>query len=148
MDFNQPGFPEIQHPTKKWWLHLHNNGDLPATKVKLTYSIIIKRAEIESGVEVAIINKESFVEFGRFTETLEYDYLPPDGHVEELLLYVTGDFPNAELKIEKLKSKERTFIDDEYSVLTYEHPGFNELGDSDDLRKMMGIYKGRADSKS
>jgi hypothetical protein len=52
INFDQKGFPEIGHNTLIWKLKLLNNGELPATKVKLKYSIIIQKAEFDYGIEI------------------------------------------------------------------------------------------------
>lgn len=142
IDFNQPGFPEISHQNKRWYIRLINNGDLPATNVILDYSLLIKKTEFEFGIDKADVINDRFVNFTRLSETFNYDYIPPGGVIEETILYLTGDFPCADLVIDRLKSTERVFIGKDTLLKKYEHPEFQMLEDSHHLRQMLGVYKG------
>jgi hypothetical protein len=141
IDFNKKGFPEIGHDTLLWELQVINNGDLPATNVIVEYSIIIKRAEFEYGIDKADVINERFIDFKTINKTIEFDYIAPQSEKKLKILYLTGVFPYADLKINKLTSKERKFIKNPLLIDTYEHPEFLVLSDSHHFRQMIGAYK-------
>ncbi|PFU64044.1 hypothetical protein [Priestia megaterium] len=140
-EFKGKGFPEIGHPFYTWILTIKNNGDLPATEVQIKYSITVQKAEFEIGVDSADIINEKFIDFQTVSDTQEYDYIPPNGEIKIKLISLGGDYPYAHLKINKLKSKERTFINKTILLKTYEHSGWNNLADISDHRIMIGANR-------
>ncbi|MFF2287297.1 hypothetical protein [Peribacillus butanolivorans] len=141
IDFNKKGFPEIGHDTQLWQLKVFNNGDLPATNVIVEYSITIKKAEFEYGIDKADVINERFLDFKTINKTIKFDYIAPHSEKIEKILYLKGDFPYADLKISTLISKERKFIENPILLQTYEHPEFLVLEDSHHARQMIGAYK-------
>ena len=141
IDYDQQGFPEIDHKPVWWILEIVNNGDFPATHIELTYTIVIKKAEFEFGIDQADVINERFVDYKSLTETIVYDYLPPNGKRETAILKLYGDFPYATLKINNLKSAEMTFMKGDIAIYEYEHPEFEGLADSHHYRRVLGVYK-------
>ena len=119
-----------------------NNGDLPAVNVKMKYSIIIKKAVFDYGIDEADIINEHFIEYKTIVRNALFIYIPARSEVVEEVLYLTGDFCYADLILHKLKSDERTFINNSIKIDVYEHPDFSEIADSHHLRKVLGVYKG------
>ncbi|OLP64727.1 hypothetical protein BACPU_23170 [Bacillus pumilus] len=138
MNFNQKGFPEIPHNLQLWQVKICNNGDLPATNVVIEYSITIKKAEFDFGLDAADVYNERFVDFHSISRTKKFDYLPPNFEKVINVLYLDGKFPYADLKINKMTSNELTFIKDKILIDTYEHPEFQKLEDSHHHRQMLG----------
>ena len=140
-DFNQKGFPEIHHGEKLWKMEIHNNGDLPATNIVLEYILTIKKADFEFGIDEADIINQKFVEFKTYNEKVEIDYLAPNTFKEINIMYLDGDFPQADLKVYWLTSKEESFIKQPLLIDSYEHPEFWVLEDSHHGRQMLGVNK-------
>jgi hypothetical protein len=140
-DFLKKGFPEIPHDTLVWKLEIHNNGEYPATNVEVDYSIVIKRSDFDYGIDEADIINHKFVPYKTLKRKISFDYIPPNGEKVVSILYIRGEYPEADLSINKLKSSERTYIKEPVLLQKYEHPGFQTLADSHDFRLMIGSYK-------
>lgn len=140
-DFNKKGFPEIQHDPLLWQLKIFNNGELPATNVFVEYSISIKRAEFDYGIDEADIINQRFNNYKTVHKIIKFDYIPPESKKVINIMYLYGYFPYADLKINKLKSDERSFINQPTHIHTYEHPVFWRIEDSNHSRKMLGVGK-------
>lgn len=140
IDFNRKGFPEIEHDSLLWQLEIVNNGDLPATNIVVDYSIIIKKKVFDYGQDELDIINERYVDFKTLNRTIKYDYIPPGTRKMNSLMYLKGEFPSADLKINSIYSSELKFIDDSFLLDTYEHPDFNRLQDSNHARKMLGMH--------
>ncbi|KKK10306.1 MULTISPECIES: hypothetical protein [Bacillus] len=138
MNFNQQGFPKIIHNNQLWQLKICNNGELPATNVVIEYSITIKKAEFDFGLDKADVINERFVDFKTISKTIKFDYLPPNFEKVVDVLYLDGKFPYADLKINKMTSNELIFINDTILMDTYEHPEFQKIEDSHHYRQMLG----------
>ncbi|MEC1011718.1 hypothetical protein P9B39_15875 [Bacillus altitudinis] len=138
MNFNQQGFPKIIHNNQLWQLKICNNGELPATNVVIEYSITIKKAEFDFGLDKADVINERFVDFKTISKTIKFDYLPPNFEKVVDVLYLNGKFPYADLKINKMTSNELIFINDTILMDTYEHPEFQKIEDSHHYRQMLG----------
>ncbi|MDM5338486.1 hypothetical protein QUF84_14815 [Fictibacillus enclensis] len=141
LNFEQRGLPEVQHEYMIWGIEVHNNGDLPATNVQLTLSITVQKSEIEEGNFEGDIVSHHFVDFGVFNKVFHFDYIPPNASVYQDLLTLQGDFPHAILKVESLNSTEGIYINKPTRVAFYKHPLFDELADSDDFRRLVGVNK-------
>lgn len=140
-DFDRKGFPEIQHARMLWRLKIVNNGDHHATNVVVEYSIIIKRALFDYGIDEAEIINERFVDYKTLDRTIKFDYIPPGSEKYHNILDLYGDFSKADLVINKLLSDEIDFITQPIALGSYEHPDLNNLEDSDHGRKMLGVNK-------
>lgn len=141
IDYEQKGFPEIGHDTKLWQLKVVNIGDLPATNVKGEYSLTIKIARFDFGTDRADVINEKFVDYKTIVKKFQYDYIAPDSEKILDIAYLKGEFPYADLKINKLISNERKFLNKKILLETYEHPEFKTLQDSHHIRQMLGAYK-------
>jgi hypothetical protein len=141
-DFNQRGFPEIHHDPYIWSVELHNNGDLPATNISITLSIIIQKAIFHEQKYAGDIEKHRLVDFKEYNHVFMFDYIPPNSSVNKDFLLLSGEFPSAILKVKKLVSSERTFINKPTQIGYYKHLLFGNLADMDDYRKLLGVYKG------
>ncbi|NGY94043.1 hypothetical protein F3K44_32835 [Bacillus megaterium] len=139
-DFRKKGFPEETHSNYTWILTIKNNGDLPATKVEIDYCITIQKAEIETGIDESDIKNVKFIDYKTVSDKQKYDYIPPNGEIKINLLDLHGRYPYAYLKIAKLKSKERTFINNQILLKKYAHSGWDNVADSYDYRKMLGVH--------
>lgn len=140
-DFETKGFPQIKHSYSTWILKIKNNGDLPATRVEIEYSVIIQKANFEFGIDDADIKNLEFVDFKTLFDKQKFDYIPPNGEIIIKVINPTGEYPYAHLKINKLKSNERTFINKEIVLKTYEHEGLGHTEDMAHFRKLIGSYK-------
>lgn len=141
-NFNIEGFPMKSMETFKLWeLSLANSSDLPATKIKLKYEVVIKRAKIEYGeLDKIDVDSYEFVPFKRFERIYKLDYLAPHAEVEIPILYLTGDFSEAEVYVNLLESNERKFLKERIRVDTFKHPDWETIQDNDQLRQMLGVY--------
>lgn len=140
-NFDKKGFPEIQHDRMLWQLKIANNGDHPATNVVVEYSIIIKRACFDYGIDEADILNLRFVDYKKLNRTIKFDYIPPSSEKYLNIISLYGEFPKADLIINKLISEEIEFITRPIDLNSYEHPDFNNLQDADHARKLLGAYK-------
>ena len=140
IDFNKKGFPEIRHDTKLWSFKVFNNGDLPATNVKVEYSIVIMRAEFELLNKIDVENLR-FVPHKTINRTVTYDYIAPNSEKIEEVCFLTGAFPYANLIVTKLEASERKFITNKILIQTYQHPDFLAIQDSHHDRMLLGAYK-------
>ncbi|OOE10826.1 hypothetical protein [Fictibacillus arsenicus] len=142
INFDQKGFPEIGHNSLLWGIEVHNNGELPATNIEIKLSITIHKSEFDDGEFLGDIENHRFVDYKVYYEVFNFDYIPPNSSVKKDFLSLLGDFPYATLKVEKLVSSERTFINKPTQIGYYEHPKFDDLADMDDYRRLIGAYKG------
>lgn len=138
INFEQKGFSEIEHDTVLWKLRIVNNGDLPATNVQLKYTIFIKRAKFKTGIDEADIIDVKFINFKKISRTLKITYIPPQSEKIEKVLYLTGNFSKADLIVNVLKSKERSFIRKAMKIDEYEHLDFKHIQDSQHYRQVIG----------
>lgn len=139
-DYQKKGFPESQHEPHLWQLSIHNNGNLPATNVKIEYSVIIKRA-IYDFHEDRIAGSPIIDKYKTIPLKAYFDYIPPDGQVSINITYLEGYFLYADLIINSLQSNEGKFISQLINLKTYKHPHLNTIGDPDDSRKLYGVNR-------
>lgn len=120
-------------------LEIHNNGNVPATNIKLEYDIVTYINEIEFGVDKAEVLDYKSVILERVPRTIEYDYLPPGDSRSEVIFYVSR-YPQCDIVVKKLISKEEKFINSDTVVFTYYDNRFDELSDNQDLLYLLGVY--------
>lgn len=123
-------------------LEIHNNGSVPATNIIMEYDIVTYINHIEFGVDKADIQNYKSVILERVTRTIEYDYLPPGDSRSEVIFYVSR-YPQCDIVVKKLISKEEKFITSDTVVFTYYDDRFDELGDSQDLLYLLGVYNSK-----
>lgn len=143
INFNQTGFPEEgkKHPNKLWKILIKNYSDLPAVNVEMKYSIVVKRAEFKKDRDILDVCDEHFVDYLTIPRKIHFDYIPAQAEMDVHVLYLTGCFLCADLIIDRLSSDERTYIKKPVKIGVYEHPNIHELEDSNDYRKLYGLYK-------
>ncbi|WP_039042965.1 hypothetical protein [Sporosarcina sp. ZBG7A] len=142
INFKEEGFPMIRmEKFKLWELSLANSSDLPATKIVLNYEVVIKKAKIKYG-EIDEIDVESyeFVPFDRFERTYTLDYLAPHDEIKIPVLYLTGEFSEAEVYVNSLYSDERRYFKQKILVDTFKHPELDRMQGSHQMRQMLGVY--------
>ncbi|MBO1264487.1 hypothetical protein J3A84_05465 [Proteiniclasticum sp. SCR006] len=119
-------------------LEIHNNGSVPATNIKIEYDIVTYIKKIKFGVDRAEILNFSSVILERVSRTIEYDYLPPGDSRSEVIFYVSR-YPQVDIVVKKLISKEERFISSDTVILRYRDERFTKLGDNQDLLYLLGI---------
>ncbi|WP_438312429.1 hypothetical protein [Sporosarcina sp. FA9] len=141
IDFNQKGFPEIPHDESAWELEICNNGDLPATDIFLEYSLTIKKWDFEFGIDEADVINERLFDYKTVNKDIKIDYLAPGGKKVIQIASLSGEFPEADLRVEKLISLEGKFIKKSVIIESYTHPEFFKIADSHHHRQMIGAHK-------
>lgn len=120
-------------------LSIINNGNLPATNVKVEYCIVTYINEIKFGVDQAEILEYKAVEFEKIQRVLNFDYIPPNGSREETI-FLTSRYPQCDIFINKLKCTEGSFVNKNTNIYRYKDDRFEFLGDNQDLLYLLGIY--------
>ncbi|MGB4588053.1 MAG: hypothetical protein WBI17_02315 [Clostridiaceae bacterium] len=120
-------------------LNIHNNGNIPATNIKIEYNIVTYINDIKFGVDKAEILDYKSVKFERVTRNLEYDYIPPGDSRSEIIFYVSR-YPQCDIVVNKLVCSEEKFISSDTVVFRYNDERFEELGDNQDLLFLLGVY--------
>lgn len=142
IDFNQKGFPDKNHESLIWEFYIGNNSEIPATNIVVKYSLIIKKYEFEFGIDEADVINERVVDFKEVKSTILFDYIAPGSIKKVNVVSLEGAFPEADLKVISLTSKEDKYLNKEVIIESYLHPEFNQLQDSHHYRQMIGAYKG------
>lgn len=143
IDFEQRGFPESSqyHAPLVWELQVHNNGEHRATFIELEYEITVYKVEMEFGTDEADVIAEKNVPFKTIKRREVFDYLAPKDSRVFKILYLQGEFIQADLVITLLKSKEIKYIDSKVVIDSYKHPMLNWLSDSYHHRQVIGTHK-------
>lgn len=143
IDFEQRGFPEssLFHDSIIWELEIHNNSEFPAHDVVLDYEIIVKKVDIDFGIDEADVIEERYIPYHTIKRSFELDYLAPSDKKVIKVLYLIGKFTKADLIVNKLESKEGKYIDKSILIDTYEHPEFEKLTSSYHHRCLIGAHK-------
>ncbi len=121
-----------------WILSIKNNGDRPATKIKLKYEINLFRNEITFGIDRADVIDYHPILHKSVVQEIEIDYLPPGESIDKTIYYMEN-YPEANISIISLTSKENKYIKEKVIISKYTHSEFERLEDSHHLRQMLGI---------
>ncbi len=142
VNFKEEGFPMIRmEEFKLWEISLANSSDLPATKIVMNYEVLIKKAKIKYGENDEIdVESYEFVPFEKFERTFTLDYLAPHDEINIPVLYLTGEFSEAEVYVNSLYSDERKYFKQKILVDTFKHPEWEGILDSHQMRQMLGVY--------
>lgn len=138
------GFPTIslneKYNYKKFWMiELLNAGDFASTNIKLNYSIVVKRTELEFGFDESYVEDDQLVDFYTYNNEIEVLYMGGNQTKELFILAYDGEFPEADLIINSLSCDQNVFISKPIKVDVIKHPDFDMLEDSPHLRKMWGL---------
>lgn len=138
------GFPTISlsrkyNYKKVWIIELLNDGGWASTNIKLDYSVIVKRTELEFGRDESDVISDRLVDFYTYNHDIEIPYLGGNQVQKLPILMYDGEFPEADLIINSLTSDQTEFITKPVKVDTIKHPDFDWLEDSPHLRKMWGL---------
>lgn len=137
-DLSREGFV-YKKSEKKMNVEIFNNGNKPATNIKVNYNVVTYINNVEFGMDRAdIVNYEPVV-YKKVSKTIHIDYLPPNTSKEFTIFYMSR-FPRIDLEIEQLKSNEDNFINDRTKIHTFQNREFNKIQDSNHLRKLLGVY--------
>ncbi len=123
-----------QSSDQSWVLHVKNSGSLPATKVKLCYTVKLSINQIKDEYSL----EHSPIEYNSVTKTINIDYLPPNEDVFYTILFFDR-FPYADLFVKALKCNEANFINSRVHIAEYHHPEFDNLSCPAHLRQMLGL---------
>lgn len=143
IDYNQKGFPDssLEHKNISWKLKLRNYSDLPAINVRLDYSIVIKKAVYDYSEDCTEVYSHNVEDYKTIRNSAIFVYIAAQSEVIEPLLQLQGEFIEADLIINSLKSDEIHFIKKPIRIDTYKHPDTYELEDSNHYRQFIGAYK-------
>ncbi|WP_135122109.1 hypothetical protein [Jeotgalibacillus proteolyticus] len=132
------GFPNLPHDPKMLSVELFNNSDLPATKIKMKYSVVFYKTIPTFDSEGTAVS-HSYIEYKEIKSVLNFDYLASHDSYLVKIMRVSGEFSRIDIVVKTLKSKERTFIRQSLRIYRYEHPAFESLQDSYDYRLLLGV---------
>lgn len=138
------GFPTISllrkyNYKKVWIIELLNDGGFASTNIRLDYSVIVRRTELEFGIDESDVISDRLVDFYTYNHEIEIPYLGGNQVQRLPILIYDGEFPEADLVINSLTCDENKFITKPVKVDTIKHPDFDWLEDSPHLRKMWGL---------
>ncbi|MFK5709839.1 hypothetical protein [Lysinibacillus boronitolerans] len=143
IDFDQRGFPDESqyHAPLLWELQIHNNGEHTATFVELEYEIIIYKVDMTFGTDEADVIDEKYVPYRTIKRKETFEYLAPKDNRVFKVLYLRGEFIQADLVVTSLKSKEIEHITSRIVIDKYTQPMLQWLSDSYHHRQVIGTHK-------
>lgn len=133
----QPGFV-YRDVRKKWNLVIRNLGEQPAHDIRIRYSLVAYKHEIDTGLDQADVRGYHPVVYARDTRTLRIDSLPAGESASRTVFYLSR-FPRAECYVESFHSGNHVLIPERTLLKEYRHPEFERLEDAPHLRKMLGL---------
>lgn len=142
----QEGFPSISLNqkygySKRWIIQIRNVGDHASTNIKINYSILVKKMNIVYGIDEVDVLDYYLKDFYVFSNEIEIPYMGGNQIKDLPVLMFDGEFPEADLIINGLKSDQAEFITEPIKVDTIRHQDFDCLEDSPHLRRMLGIQE-------
>lgn len=143
---SQEGFPTISlnqkhNYSKHWIIKIRNVGDHASTNIKINYSVFVKKMNILYGIDEIDVLDYKPIDFHVFSNEIEIPYMGGNQIKDFPILMFDGEFPEADLIINSLKSDQAEFITEPIKVDTIKHPDFDCLEDSPHRRRMLGIQE-------
>lgn len=98
----QHGFPTISllkkyKYEKSWFIELLNDGGFASTNIKLNYSVIVKRTDLEFGIDESDVINNQLVDFYTYNHEINIPYLGGNQVQKLPILIYDGEFPEADL---------------------------------------------------
>lgn len=123
-----------------WKITVVNNGNAPATNVKVALVVSAYLSNVKFGIDHADATADGLVKHKDYSKEITIKYLPP-GEKREYVFFNIHNFPEVALIVESLRSTEEEFITEKIEMLRYRHPEFELLEDNPHVLRMYGVIQ-------